>query len=96
MLANVLFDSDRFDDAVALLHKRMLRTNSRAGLQDALLSPLRQAKRYAESIDLSQALLAAVSAIRRMAPQPPGRAGPAESVVGGARSAAGLAPILFT
>lgn len=74
MLANVLFDSDRFDDAVELVHNRLLRTNSREGFQDVLLSRLRQAKRYGENIELAQGLLDAVSAIRRMAPQLPGRA----------------------
>ena len=69
MLATVLVDAKRYDDALELARTRLLRTTNREGFQDFILETLSAAKRHDECIDMIQALMDEVINILRALPE---------------------------
>jgi tetratricopeptide (TPR) repeat protein len=68
-LAEVLAIQTRMDDAIELVQTRLLRTAQREWFQDLLVRRLTIAKRYAESIELTESLIDEVITILRSVPE---------------------------
>lgn len=69
ILATVLADGKRMDDALELARTRLLRTTNREEFQDLILDVLHRAKRDDECIEMIQALMDEVIAILRALPE---------------------------
>ncbi len=69
LLATLLAESDRLEDALELVSDRLLHTNRRRWFQDFLITRLGAAERYDESIEFTEALIDEVKSIARSGPK---------------------------
>ncbi len=69
MLATVLADAKRVDDALELARTRLLKTTSREDFQDFILETLNHAKRHDECIEMIETLMDEVITILRALPE---------------------------
>jgi tetratricopeptide (TPR) repeat protein len=69
MLATILADAKRVDDALELARTRLLKTSNREGFQDFIVETLSRAKRHDECIEMVESLTDEVITIVRAFPE---------------------------